>query len=225
MLQQTTLKELNIPLDGVLPTQDNLPSEDGIPIETERHKLQMELLIDSLRPWLDQRSDGYIGGNMFVYFNINQLYNQDFRGTDVFVVLDVPKGERKSWVVCEEGKGPDLVIELLSETTAQADKKEKKRIYEKQLKVEEYFWYDPFNAEDWAGFERRAGNYQRLTLDPKGRLVSQQLNLALVRWNGIYKNIETTWLRWETLSGKLLPTSEEIAKAEQQRADRFNPLL
>jgi Uma2 family endonuclease len=218
---QTTLKELNIPIDDILPTQHNLPSEDNKPMETERHKLQMELLIDSLRPWLDQRPDGYIGGNMFIYYNINQLRHQDFRGADVFVVLDVPKGERKSWVVWEEGKGPDFVIELLSETTAQTDKTEKKRIYEKQLKVEEYFWYDPFNVEDWAGFERRQGQYQRLALDPQGRLVSQQLKLALVRWNGTYKNVEATWLRWETLQGDLLPTPEEIAEQQQQRAERL----
>ncbi|RKZ72999.1 MAG: Uma2 family endonuclease, partial [Candidatus Parabeggiatoa sp. nov. 1] len=37
-------------------------------------------------------------------------------------------------------------------------------------------------------------------------------------WNGIYKNANTTWLRWETLEGVLLPTPEE---AERQRAERL----
>jgi hypothetical protein len=50
-----------------LPTQDELPSDDGVPMETQRHKMQADLLIDALYPWLEQRSDGYVGGNMFVY--------------------------------------------------------------------------------------------------------------------------------------------------------------
>ncbi len=73
-------------------------------------------------------------------------------GPDVFVVVDVPKGERKSWVIWAEGKGPNVVIELLSDPTATYDKTTKKRLYEDQVRVLECFWFDPFNLEDWAGF-------------------------------------------------------------------------
>jgi hypothetical protein len=44
------------------------------------------------------------------------------------------------------------------------------------------------------------------------------LGLALVRWDGFYKSADTTWLRWETLEGVLLPTPEE---ASLQRADKL----
>ena len=118
---------------GILlpPTQDELPCDDGMPMETERHKLQMDLLIYPLKPWLDRYPEGsYVGGNMFVYFSLEQVRKQDFRGPDVFVALDVPRRERKSWVVWEEGKGPDVVIELLSEATAREDKGRKKLIYQ-----------------------------------------------------------------------------------------------
>ena len=131
-----------------LPTQDELPSEDGIPMETQRHKLQMDLLIYPLIPWLKNREDGYVGGNMFVYFSSAQVKNQDFRGPDVFVVLGVPKGERKSWVVWEEGKAPDVVIELLSEKTALEDKTTKKQIYQERLRIPEYFWI-PLTQKSW----------------------------------------------------------------------------
>ncbi|MBM4258323.1 MAG: Uma2 family endonuclease [Deltaproteobacteria bacterium] len=94
------------------PTQDELPCDDGEPMETARHRQQMFLLLETLHPWLDQRSDGYAGGNMFLYFSLAQVRHQDFRGPDFFAVLGVPKGERKSWVVWEEGKGPDVIIEL-----------------------------------------------------------------------------------------------------------------
>jgi Uma2 family endonuclease len=98
-----------------LPNQEQLPCDDGEPMETQRHKMQMDLLIEVLYPWLEQRDNGYVGGNMFVYYSSQQLKNQDFRGPDFFAVLDVPKGERKSWVVWDEGKAPDVIIELLSE--------------------------------------------------------------------------------------------------------------
>lgn len=91
-------------------------------METQRHVLQLDLLMyPVLLLWTD-RQDVFVGGNMFVYFSLEQVRTQDFRGPDFFAVLDVPKRERKSWVVWQEGKGPDLVIELLSESTAEQDK-------------------------------------------------------------------------------------------------------
>jgi Uma2 family endonuclease len=74
-----------------LPTQDELPCDDGVPMETQRHKFQMDLLMDTLLPWLEQREDGYVGGNMFVYFSAAQIKKQDFKGPDFFAVLGVPK--------------------------------------------------------------------------------------------------------------------------------------
>ncbi|MCB2263403.1 MAG: Uma2 family endonuclease [Candidatus Thiosymbion ectosymbiont of Robbea hypermnestra] len=202
-----------------LPTQDDLPCCDGVPMETQRHKLQMDLLIDTMDTWLAQRSDGYVSGNMFVYFSAAQMYNQDFKGPDVFVVLDVPKRERKSWVVWEEGgKTPDVVIELLSDSTRKIDKREKKQIYQDRLRVPEYFWYDPFDPEDWAGFALRDGVYEELKRDAQDRFISQRLGLAMVPWQGVYKGVETLWLRWETLNGELVLTGQEAA---EQRAARL----
>jgi Uma2 family endonuclease len=203
-----------------LPTQDELPSDDGVPMETERHKTQMDFLLNSLRPWVDERADGYLNGNMFIYFSAKQLRQQDFRGPDFFVVLGVPKGERKSWVVWEEGKGPDVVIELLSEATAKADKGEKKLIYQNQLRVAEYFWFDPFHPEDWAGFELVNGVYQSLIPDNQGGFFSRQLGLTLVQWQGEYNGIDTIWLRWANSNGELLLTAEESAMQLAQQAQR-----
>ena len=54
-----------------LPTQDELPCDDGVPMETERHRLQMELLLNTLNPWLE--GGGYAGGNMFMYYSPAQV--------------------------------------------------------------------------------------------------------------------------------------------------------
>ncbi|RCJ25633.1 hypothetical protein A6770_27540 [Nostoc minutum NIES-26] len=198
------------------PTQAELPYDDGIPMESQRHKMQMDLLIDTFVTWLAEREDGYASGNMFVYFSLAQLKNQDFRGPDFFAVLGVPKVERRSWVVWEEGKGPDVVIELLSPKTAATDKNEKKLIYQNQMRVSDYFWFDPFNPDDWAGFSLEHGIYQPITPNAENQLVSQAVGLALLRWQGSYKGVDTTWLRWATLTGELLPTAEE---KERQKAD------
>lgn len=203
-----------------LPTQDELPCDDGVPMETQRHKMQMELLIETLYPWLEERDNGYVGGNMFVYYSLAQIRNQDFKGPDFFAVLDVPKTERKSWVVWEEGKAPDVVIELLSESTAKQDKQAKKLVYQNQMRVPEYFWYDPFDPQDWQGFRLNGGIYQSLELDEHNRYLSEKLNLALVCWHGNYYGVETVWLRWETLEGKLLPTGRELAQEAQAHAQQ-----
>jgi Uma2 family endonuclease len=215
------LTELTLLPNFSLPTQDELPSDDGVPMETERHKKQMDLLIYTLEPRLRQQGSGYVNGNMFIYYSSQQKRHQDFKGPDVFVVLGVPTKERKSWVVWEEGKTPDVVIELLSESTAKFDKTDKKTLYQDRLKVAEYFWFDPFNPNDWAGFKLSGGYYEPLPVENE-RLVSQRLELALVRWSGIYHGIETIWLRWATLAGELLLLPEEAqtqrAEVEAQRA-------
>ncbi|MBZ8179151.1 Uma2 family endonuclease [Oscillatoria salina] len=200
------------------PTAAELPSEDNIPMETQRHKMQMDLLIDTTEIWLAPRSDGYTSGNMFVYFSLEQVRNRDFRGPDFFVVLGVPRRERLSWVVWEEGKAPDVVIELLSESTAPFDKDRKKLIYQNQLRVPEYYWFDPFNPDDWAGFHLQNGVYQPILPNERGQLISPTLGLALICWNGNYRGVETTWLRWANLAGELIPT---LAEQERLRADRI----
>ncbi|MEH2050582.1 Uma2 family endonuclease [Nostoc sp.] len=225
-MSETTLAAPDIQLP---PTQAELPDDDGIPMESPRHKAQMDLLIDALIPWLSEREDGFIGGNMFVYYSLAQVRNKDFKGPDFFAVFGVPKGERRSWVVWEEGKAPDVVIELLSDSTAQADKNEKKLIYQNQMRVPEYFWYDPFNPNDLAGFSNDKGAYQPIVINAQNQLVSQSLGLALQLWQGSYKGINATWLRWAILAGELLPTPEEKerqrAEQERQRADKAESQL
>jgi hypothetical protein len=60
------------------------------------------------------------------------------------------------------------------------------------------------------------GTYQEISLDAQQRLISQELGLALVRWSGIFHQVQATWRRWATLEGELLWLPEE---AEKQRAD------
>jgi len=56
-------------------------------------------------------------------------------------------------------------------------------------------------------------------------LKSEVLGLYLVKWQGLFRDIETTWIRWATEAGELVPTEAELerqrAKLAEQRAERL----
>jgi Uma2 family endonuclease len=203
------------------PSVDELITDDGESLESERHRLQMTLLIETLDRHLAGRDDVYVGGNMFLYYSAVQSKQMDFRGPDVFVVLDTERRERKAWVIWEEeGKAPDLIIELTSESTAEIDRGPKKRIYGRLLHVPAYFIYDPFSAElEGNVLPLAAGGYQALAPVRSGRLPAGLLGLELGVWRGTYCSVDAPWLRWHLPDGALLPTGAEAAgAAEQARA-------
>src|SRR5436309_5393243 len=129
-----------------LPTEDDLPYDDGEPMETPRHREQMTVLIESLTLHWAERQSYYVGGNMFLHYDPSNKRRS--RGPDFFLVLDVEERERKSWVVWQEGmRFPDVIIELLSDTTREVDKGEKQALYEQLFRTSEYYLYDPFSQE------------------------------------------------------------------------------
>ena len=116
----------------------------------------------------------------------------------------------KSWVVWhEDGKYPNLIVEILSPKTAATDKDLKKQIYQDTFRTPDYFWFDPNNLE-FAGFHFIDGEYQPLEPNEQGWLWSQQLQL--------YLGIHTRQLRFFTAEGELVPTPEEVALQETQKA-------
>lgn len=200
------------------PTEDELPYSDGMPMASLRHVLQLGLLMDVLLlAWAD-RTDVFVGGSMFVYFSPDLVRTRDFRGPDLFVAHGAERRDRKSGVVWDEGKGPDVVIELLSESTATFDTTEKKAIYQDRLRVPEYFWFDPLSAE-FARFALHDGAYQPIEADLGGSLPCRQLGLRLDRWRGTHGGVEATWLRWATGEGTLLPTGAQLAEQGRQLAE------
>jgi Uma2 family endonuclease len=177
MARRTAADEPEIPT--VPPGEDELPNSDGVPMETARHRKQMVLLIQSLKAAWARRHDFFVGGNMFVYYSETQVKKNTFRGPDVFVVLNTTDRDRKSWVLWQEGKLPDVVIELLSDRTRHIDRGEKMRIYSRLWKTPEYYLYDPWSYE-LTGYRLDAqGKYQRIKPNQRGDLACQWLGLGL----------------------------------------------
>lgn len=88
-------------------------------MESDLHRQQMDLLIDCLEWWWRDRNDFYASGNLTIYFSPDQIKSRDFRGPDFFVVLGTERKPRKSWILwAENGKYPNVIVEILSESTA-----------------------------------------------------------------------------------------------------------
>ncbi|VXD23920.1 Uma2 family endonuclease [Planktothrix paucivesiculata] len=197
--------------EALMPDGTQVESE-YIEMESTLHYLQLALLVSCL-DWLwKDRTDYFIGANLTIYFSRQQLRNRDFRGPDFFLVKNTSKRPRKSWVVWEEeGKYPDLIIELLSNSTAETDKTTKKNLYQDQFRTQEYFWFSPDDLE-LTGFKLVGQEYQEIIPNTAGLLESEVLGLFL----GIYQEK----LRYFTSEGELLSTPEEAALEAQNQASQ-----
>ncbi len=201
----------SFPENAILPPDDLYSNEP--PLETELHLRQIILLINSLEWLWRDRNDFYAMGNLTIYYSPRQRKSEDFRGPDFFVVLNTERRPRNSWIVWhEDGKYPNIIIEIMSESTANTDRVEKKQIYQDVFRTPDYFWFDPKTLE-LAGFNLIAGNYQPVSPNDSGYLWSQQLGLYL----GVYENK----LRFFTPEGTLVATSEEVAEQATQRAEKL----
>jgi len=182
---------------------------DEPPLETYLHLQQMMLLIKCL-DWLwRDRQDFFAAGNLTIYYSPQQKKSEKFRGPDFFVVLGTERKPRKSWVVWEEeGKYPNIIIEILSPKTAKSDRGLKKQIYQDTFCTADYFWFDPDTLE-FQGFQLIQGQYQELQPNQEGHLWSQQL--------GLYLGIHNSQLRFFTNQGELVLTPEEVAERGQER--------
>jgi Uma2 family endonuclease len=158
--------------------------DDGVPLESNRHRVAITVLIDSALNVLQERSDTFVGGNMFVYYSRQQVMNRDFKGPDFFVALEVDGSrERQGWIVWEEaGRYPDLIIELMSPSTAKEDLQVKKRLYERTFHTAEYYVYNPFEPESMQGWRLNGGSYQAIASDEQNRLWCETLGLWLGLW-------------------------------------------
>ncbi|MDJ0598413.1 MAG: Uma2 family endonuclease [Crocosphaera sp.] len=185
---------------------------DEPPLESNLHLRQILLLIECLE-WLWQdREDYFATGNLTIYYSPNQKKSEDFRGPDFFVVLGTTRNQnRKSWVVWqEEGKYPNVIVEILSESTAKTDREEKKQIYQDTFRTPDYFWFDPVSLE-FQGFTLIRGKYQPIEPNEQGWLWSEELGLYL----GVYGDK----LRYFQENGIIVPTPQEASIEAENRAN------
>ena len=202
-------------LADLMPDATQLESNEP-EMETSLHYAQLALLVACLEwLWQDQ-TDFFIGANLTIYFSREQLKNRDYRGPDFFLVKNTAKRPRKSWVVWEEdGQYPDLIIELLSDSTAKTDKNLKKALYQDRFRTPEYFWFSPETLE-LAGHRLVNQVYEAIQPNEAGLLWSEVLDL--------YIGVHEGQLRYFSPAAELIPTPAEtaqqsIAQALQAQAE------
>ena len=125
-----------------------------------------------------------IGRHIYVADELAVIYpGEPLFDPDLIAVLDVPQpdpdeDERMAWVVTEEGKGPDFILEVLH--TGSRDKDLRRNVIDyARLGVREYFVYDRQKFK-LHGFRLPSGGRRYQALNPLvGRLSSEVLGLDL----------------------------------------------
>jgi Uma2 family endonuclease len=189
------------------------PTSDGRPIaETDLHRHLMLELIETLKERFAADPNTYVSGTILVFYEDGN--KRRHVSPDVLVVRGIPKTRRDNYLIWEEGKAPDLVIELTSKTTRVEDMRGKSGLYRTVLRVPEYYLFDPrteYLDPPFQGYRLRRGRYSAIK-PVDGRLPSDVLGLHLER--------DGQELRFrDPVTGTRLPTPAEArAAAEVKRA-------
>lgn len=194
-------------------TEIYYPESDGKPLgETKVHIIQLLELLFALRVFFRDDPNVYVGGDMLIYF-VEGIPTK-FVVPDIFVVKGIAKRpSRRTFKIWQEGKSPDVVIEVTSASTRREDTDTKRALYER-LGVSEYFIFDPLGEyldPVLRGFHLVEGSFAPLADAP---LKSQALGLELRvadQHLGLY----------DPARGEYLPLpEEERARAEEAELSR-----
>lgn len=188
--------------------------------ETEWHRDLMLQLIATLKAHFADDPNVYVSGDMFVHYEPGN--KRRHVAPDVFAVRGVRKdGQRPNYLVWEEGRAPEMVIELASDSTHANDTGKKFRLYRDVLKVKEYFLFDRKEINltpSLQGFRLVDGAYRRIRAKD-GRLSSRVLGLHLERdgENLRFWNPDTN--RWIPTDAERVEDGIRRVEAEHRRAD------
>ncbi len=193
---------------ATVPKKIEYPTSDGKPMaETDVHRDAMIDLIRTLQDYYAGDPMVYVSGDLLLFYEEGN--KRRHLAPDVFVVRDVPKHLRDNYLMWEEGKGPDLVIEVTSKSTRREDQEKKRDLYRDVLGVVEYFLFDPLGEylrPPLRGYRLVDGDYA--PIEPvAGRLPSEV--------TGLHLEADGNSLRlYNPAAGRWLPTAEERAATE-----------
>ena len=122
-------------------TEETLPDSDGQPMaDGDEHYRAIFSVRGTLEVLFRNRGDIYISGDLLLYYDPDDWGKSV--APDVMMVRGVSSRRRRSYVLWEEGKPPDCVLEVSSPDSGRTDRVRKRELYER-LGVEEYFLFDP----------------------------------------------------------------------------------
>jgi len=219
---------LNLPTMYDLPSEN--PEEPGLP--DYFHFLQPLLLFLTFQPTNWNPDLVFSAVDLNLYYDVNHpLW---YKRPDWFGVVGVGqlyKGQdlRLSYVTWQEKVNPFVVVELLSPGTEDEDLGEteqeenkpptKWKVYEEILQIPYYIVFSRYTNE-MKPYHLVNGRYEAMDFNSEGRILMPELGLSLGLWQGVFREIDKSWLRWFTLEGELILSPEqEAVEAEQKAAE------
>ncbi len=199
------------------------PSSDGKPVaESDFQLTALVYAREALRIRYRTRDDVYVAGNLLIYYEEGNVKARV--APDVFVVVGAANHERMSYLLWEERKAPDWVLEVTSRSTRHEDQGRKRELY-RRLGVREYWQYDPtgdYLRPRLQGLVLVAGDYEELASREYGDGTLAMESGVL----GLELRVTDRGLRFhDPVTGRELPSpaesheAQEHAEANWQRAE------
>ena len=198
------------------------PCSDGQPMaETQLHGASMAYVNYALKRWFGKsgRTDVHVGMNSFLYYERGNP--RAVVAPDVYVVVGAPEYLRDTYLLWNEPKGPDFVLEVTSASTRRNDERRKRDVYA-ALGVCEYFLYDPraeYLTPPLQGWRLRDGKYRPLpavtVLPGRGTVVTSEVLGLEFRDE---REVRMVRLR-DPATGQNLLTYEEAEQAREEEAE------
>ena len=127
------------------PRKVHYPESNGLPLAETRFQWDsLTYAASALDVYFRDRPDVAVEGNRLLYHVEGAPRSRV--APDVFAVFGVPKHRRRIYLLWEEGKAPDFVLEVTSRSTRWIDRGSKRDLYAR-LGVREYWLFDP--TGDW----------------------------------------------------------------------------
>ena len=200
------------------PRRVHYPESNGLPLAETRFQYDsLTYTAGALDVHFRDRPDVAVEGNRLLYYVEGDPRSRV--APDVFVVFGVPKRRRRIYLLWEESKVPDFVLEVTSRSTRRQDAGFKRDLYAR-LGVREYWLFDP--TGDWLD-PRLQGN--RLSgdryepLSPTGIEGGERVLHSAVLGLDVYVDGGEIRFRNPATGRKLLTLEEtELARREAERA-------
>ena len=196
------------------------PIEDDEPLAESEHQLfPLVYAYGALTAWFSDDPTTWVGSDMFLYYEEGDP--SKVVAPDLFVVMQTHKEERRNifqtWV---EGRIPDFILEVLSESNYRNDLATKFPIY-RQLGVKEYWMYDPtptgILSPPLQGHRLVGGEYQPIPVEETAQPGRYRGNSEVLR---LELHAEWDWFRFfdpaEGSYRRDIQESEQALAAERQ---------
>ena len=188
------------------------PDTDGQPMAaSDDHRRVLMRILRVLEAFFKEIPEVYVSGDLLMYYV--QADPRKVVAPDVLVSFGIGQKTRRTYLVWQEGKPPDFVMELASESTYQKDLGEKMQTYA-DLGITDYFLCDIeglYLPTPLMGFTLVDGRYQPVPQAADGGVHSAVLGLTLHLQPEVLQFYEPVTEQW-------LQTPEEAAEDRAEAA-------